>query len=101
MRLARAAALAACLLVVAGAARAGDHQLGVASTWAGPGAATHDMFCDCYAGRVGPQGETERLIDLDPAMVAALGLDPADGLYDVEVWPVGGGSALPNTAMRP
>ena len=39
----------------------------------------------------------ERIVDLDPSMVRALGLDPADGLWPVDVQPVGG---LPDTAMR-
>lgn len=95
------------------------YGVGLASTWAGPGAARNDcvwpwqrcqpvsvhsiltgrtirvqpaMFCDCYTGT-----RHQRLIDLDPDQLAALGLDPADGLYAVEVRPVG---ALPDTALR-
>jgi hypothetical protein len=109
---------------------AGDGRIeGIASTWGGPGAATHEcvfpwkscatravqslqtgvtiivtptMYCDCFVGRVGPNGETERLIDLDPSMVRALGLDPAAGLWPVAVWRVDPrtGFALPNTATR-
>ncbi len=97
---------------------------GIASTWAGPGAATHDcvwpwkncasravqsldtglvilvtptMYCDCFVGRVGPNGETERLIDLDPSMVRALGLDPAVGLWRVTVWPFDPATAIDYT----
>lgn len=113
------------LLALATAVRAGDGT-GIASMWQGPGAATHDcvypwtscatravqsletgvtiivtptMYCDCYVGRTGPNGETERLIDLDPGQVRALGLDPADGLWGVRVWLVNG-AGLPNTAAR-
>ena len=41
----------------------------------------------CWANTVGPNGETERLIDLAPSHVAALGL-PGPGLYDVIVQPI-------------
>jgi len=51
------------------------------------------MFCDCYTGT-----RDQRLVDLDPVTLAALGLDPSKGLYPVRVTPVGG--ALPDTAMR-
>lgn len=95
---------------------------GTASMWGGPGAARNDcvfpwddcqtiavrsldtglqivvtptMFGDLYTGT-----PRERIVDLDPSMVAALGLDPADGLWDVEVWPVDKhtGLLLPDTA---
>jgi len=98
--------------------------IGIASMWAGPGAATHDcvwpwtdcvprrvtaldtglsiivvpqMYCDCYVGYTGPHGETERLIDLDPSQVRALGLDPSRGLWrvSVELLPT-----IPDTAFR-
>jgi hypothetical protein len=103
---------------------------GTASMWGGPGAARNDcqwpwddcqtisvqslqtglviivtpsMFCDCYTGTA-----QERIVDLDPGMVAALGLDPGAGLWPVRVWPVdarsglipsGQGAALPDTAL--
>ena len=119
------ATLALAIALSATPALAADPTQGVASTWSGPGAATHDctwpwtscttrqvqslktgvtiivtptMYCDCFVGRIGPNGETERLIDLDPAMVRALGLDPADGLFDVQVTLLP--PLLPNTATR-
>lgn len=104
---------------------------GDASMWAGPGVARNDcvypwtdcqpiritsletgvsvdvtptMFCDCYQ-RPGPNGETLRLVDLDPPTVAALGLNPdVPTLHRVRVEPVSvpvAGVALPDTAMRP
>lgn len=92
---------------------------GLASRWPGPGVARNDciwpwrsctpikitaqetglsivvtpkMFCDCYYGT-----SQEKLVDLDPAAVAALGLSWADGVYPVRVEPV---ASLPDTALR-
>jgi len=97
---------------------------GIASRWPGPGVARNDceypwtdcapiqvtaldtgqniivtptMFCDCYQ-RLGPNGEQLRLVDLDPAAVAALGLDWNAGLYRVSVEPAS--IVLPDTAMK-
>jgi hypothetical protein len=113
------------LLGFASGARASGPTEGIASEWGGPGAATHDcrfpwkdcapravqsldtgiviivkpqMYCDCFVGREGPNGETQRLIDLDPSQVHALGLDPAAGLFRVRVW-FTSGQPLPDTAM--
>ena len=93
---------------------------GVASHWGGPGVARNDciwpwtdcqpiivtsldtglsvavtprMFCDCYTGTA-----DQRIVDLDPATLAQLGLDPSAGLYSVRVEPIEA-VALPNTAM--
>jgi hypothetical protein len=49
-------------------------------------------FCDCYTGTA-----DERIVDLQYGVVAALGLNPEAGLYDVIVEPV---SLLPDTAMN-
>ena len=53
-------------------------------------------WCQCYRGTA-----MERIVDLQWSVVAALGLDLADGLYPVTVWR-GGGSPpdLPDTAME-
>lgn len=75
---------------------------------------TPAMWCQCYVGT-----SDERLIDLTTSQLAALGLDPAQGLYRVRVTPfdpasaggglgngAGGGPAvippapLPDTAME-
>jgi len=106
---------------------------GIASRWGGPGVARNDcvwpwthctpiaitslqtgitiivtprMFCDCYTGTA-----DERLVDLGPTEVAALGLDPDQGLYPVSVEPASivapepscdpACGMLPNTAMTP
>ena len=100
-----------------GCARYGE---GRASRWQGPGVARNDclwpwsactpititalttgrsitatptMFCDCWYGT--PQ---EKLVDLDPAAVAALGLAWEDGVYPVRVEPA---NSLPDTALEP
>jgi hypothetical protein len=92
---------------------------GTASMWPGPGVARNDctfpwddctpititalstgrsvtvtptMFCDCYTGT-----PNQRIVDLDPATVAALGLDPSQGLWPVTVQPL---RLLPNTSME-
>lgn len=94
---------------------------GVASRWQGPGVARNDcvypwtscqpvrvtsvdtglsiiviptMYCDCFTGTA-----DERIIDLGPTEVAALGLDPARGLYPVVVEPVDV-QPLPDTRTR-
>lgn len=56
-------------------------------------------WCQCHRGTA-----DERIVDLQWGVVAALGLDPADGLYDVTTWPVGQSisihsSSIPDTAM--
>jgi hypothetical protein len=99
---------------------------GFASMWGGPGIARNDcvwpftgcqpiritsldtgisvdrtptMYGDLYTGT--PEW---RIVDLDPATVAELGLDPARGLWRVTVEPIGiavADVALPDTAMQP
>lgn len=61
-------------------------------------------YCDCYTGTA-----DERIVDLQPGVVAALGLDPSRGLYPVTVWREDASSStladvarapmLPDTAM--
>lgn len=95
---------------------------GYASWWQGPGVARNDclypwrnctpiritslatgltislrptMFCDCYTGTA-----RERLVDLPPSALRALGLDPADGLFPVLVEPLQSQGTVPDTAMR-
>ena len=105
---------------------------GTASRWQGPGVARNDCIwpwtdCQTIAIRSIQTGVTivvtptmygdlytgtsiERIVDLDPSAVAALGLDWDAGLWPVEVWAVDGETgmpngpapmALPDTAMRP
>lgn len=100
---------------IAGCVIYGD---GIASSWGGPGVARNDclwpwtdctpirirsldtgrvivrtplMFGDLYTGT-----PDQRIVDLDPASVRALGLDPARGLWPVHVTPAVG---LPDTAV--
>ena len=95
---------------------------GIASRWHGPGVARNDCtwpwrscqpiritslrtgrsivvvpstFCDCYTGTA-----NQRLVDLGPAAVAALGLLPSRGLYPVQVEPVKG-QLPPDTSTEP
>lgn len=104
---------------IAGCAVYGD---GTASRWGGPGVAVNScvypwrtcqpiritarttgmsivvqptMFCDCYTGTA-----DQRLVDLDPASLSALGLNFADGLYPVHVEPYSE-PTLPDTRMAP
>jgi hypothetical protein len=105
---------------------------GIASTWPGPGAARNDclwpwhdcqpiavqslqtgvtiivtptMYGDLYLGDNNPRND--RIVDLGPAMVEALGLDLGGGLWPVSVTPVDGSGqflsspALPDTALTP
>ena len=107
---------------------------GIASMWGGPGVARNDciwpwtdctpiritsldtglfvdvtptLFGDLYIGAPGPNGEQARIVDLDPATVAALGLDPSRGLWPVRVEPLLENlsstriAPLPDTAVRP
>jgi len=119
---------AAAVLLLSASVKAADPVQGWASTWGGPGAATRDcifpwtdcaprrvtsldtgisiivtphMYCACVVlGSPHPL----RLIDLDPAQVAALGLPP-NSMYQVEVTLVDGSTGLPvtlpNTAWAP
>lgn len=97
------------------------YGIGTASMWPGPGIARNDciwpwtdcraitirslqtgrsitvtptMFGDLYTGT-----PNQRIVDLDPAAVRALGLNPRDGLWPVEVQPAG--TLLPNTSATP
>ncbi len=61
------------------------------------------MYCDCYTGTA-----DERLIDLTPEQVGALGLDVRDGLFAVTVTPIEVADEvaapvvrLPDTAVAP
>ena len=100
---------------------------GTASTWGGPGAARNDcvypwddcvpivvtstdtgrsitvtpsMWCHCWTGVTGPNGETRRIVDLSPEQVAELGLDVSRGLFRVSVEPASiVPMLLPDTAV--
>lgn len=92
---------------------------GLASFWGGPGVARNDcewpwdrcqpititaletgrsltvfpsMFGDLYTGT-----PNQRIVDLDPAALSALGLDPTQGLFPVIVEPAT--PSLPDTAL--
>lgn len=104
-----------------------QYGVGTASTWGGPGVAvnacvypwtdckplritsldtghsvvvTPTMYCNCWVNGTGPNGETARLVDLDPASVAALGL-PGPGLWRVEVQPAGSEPVVTAAAPTP
>jgi hypothetical protein len=95
---------------------------GIASEWGGPGVARNDclwpwrdcqtiaiqslttgltiivtprLFGDLYTGT-----PRQRIVDLDPAAVHALGLDESLGLWPVRVTPVDSATGLPDTAAR-
>jgi hypothetical protein len=92
---------------------------GIASRWQGPGVARNDClwpWTDCTPIRITAldtgrsivvrptmfgdlytRTKDQRLVDLDPAAVRALGLDWSRGLYPVIVEPVGG--TIPDTAV--
>lgn len=53
------------------------------------------MYCDCYTTTA-----NERIVDLDPAALKALELDPSKGLYRVVVEPADA-PLIPDTAMAP
>lgn len=127
--LAHALILALLALAVVSAARAGDGKLHGTASWysEGTGVATqwctwtlrHSQgcgflaiqsdqtglvayapvvdWCQCYRGT--PQ---ERIVDLQLGVVAALGLDPVQGLFPVTTWRVDAdtGQTIPNTAFR-
>jgi hypothetical protein len=100
-----------------------QYGIGWASMWGGPGVARNDCvypwtdcpplrvtslqtglsitvmpvtWCMCWVGVTGPNGEQQRIIDLDLSQVAALGLDPSRGLWKVRVTPA---SPLPTTLL--
>jgi rare lipoprotein A (peptidoglycan hydrolase) len=51
-------------------------------------------WCQCYRGT-----PDERIVDLQPGVVAALGLDLTQGLYPVTIWIVDSETGMPDTAM--
>lgn len=93
---------------------------GWASAWQGPGVARNDcvyqwadcepitityrgrsvtvtpsMWCHCYVHAPGPNGETQRIVDLDPATREALGIK-GYRLWRVTVEPA---KSLPDTSL--
>jgi hypothetical protein len=55
------------------------------------------QYCDCYLGD--SDRSNDRMVDLSPSQVLALGLTLAQGLYKVRVEPAAG--LIPNTAFSP
>jgi hypothetical protein len=105
-----------------GIARCAVYGEGIASEWSGPGIARNDclypwthcqtiaiqslttgltiivtprMFGDLYTGT-----PRQRIVDLDPAAVRALGLDESAGLWPVRVTAVDASTGLPDTSTN-